>query len=117
MVFEGQPLDLIRKFGGGKTVIVLAGTPQALALTRLGKFNFGSFLESTRQSKVARAVGFLRRIVSSAETRREVRTLLDHLDTPLKILRFGKWKETTLKSSNTPLTGEMRIFSTCFSLF
>jgi magnesium chelatase H subunit len=93
MVFEGQPLDLIRKFGGGKTVIVLAGTPQALALTRLGKFNFGSFLESTRQSKVARAVGFLRRIVSSAETRREVRTLLDHLDTPLKILRFGKWKD------------------------
>ena len=41
MVFEGQPLDLIRKFGSDKTVIVLAGTPQALALTRLGKFNFG----------------------------------------------------------------------------
>lgn len=93
MVFEGQPLDLIRKFGSNKTVIVLAGTPQALALTRLGKFNFGAFLDSTKQSRVAKAIGFLRRIVSSTETRREVRTLLEHLDTPLKILRFGKWKD------------------------
>jgi hypothetical protein len=93
MVFEGQPLDLIRKFGSGKTVIVLSGTPQALALTRLGKFNFSQFLESAKRSRVTRALGFLRKIVASTETRREVRTLLDHLDTPLKILRFGKWKD------------------------
>jgi len=93
MVFEGQPIELIRKFGQNKTVIIHSGTPQALSLTRLGKFNFGEFLESVKDSKIAKAIGFLQRIISSGETRREYRTLLERLDTVLKVLKFGKWKD------------------------
>jgi len=93
MIFEGEPLEMVKKFGEGKSIIILSGTPQAMALTTLGKFNFKDYLGSAKDSKISKALGFLQRLVSSGETRREFRTLFDRMDMLLKVLRFGKWRD------------------------
>jgi len=92
-VFDPAVEELFEKYKAGKTFIITDSIPAIFRFTRLGKFDFGSIMESIADSKITKILGILKGLVSGGKSRIEIRKIYNTMDMILKFLRFGKFKD------------------------
>lgn len=93
MVFDEAVINILKKYHTqDKTFIILSSVGEGMKLARLGKFRMEGVVEYFANSKIAKALSFLKGL-TGRNSGIEVRRLLSMADNILKILRFGKWKD------------------------
>jgi cobaltochelatase CobN len=94
MVFDLSVADMLRKHCRANTVVVTSSISEIIRFTRLGKFSFASIMDAVADSRVLKALKVLKGLMSSStKSRIEIRKLYTTIDTILKFLRFGKFKD------------------------